>query len=168
MRAECERAHDVECAADPTRRERREYATLAAVGMPHSRSIAPTARWRADPRSASTPGQVVPPAPDASTHSTPAARSRASVTGDKPQPVSFAITGTRSASTSAAIVSMPPRKSRSPSSWTSSCAGFKCTHSASAPTASTSSATAAVPNARACTTPTFPSSATSGASSRTR
>ena len=84
-------------------------------------------------------------------------------------PVSLTTTGTpRSRDRGARWSSRPGEKSRSPPGCTSSIAGFRWTHSASAPTSSTSARTSLVVIARACTTPTLPRTSVVGATSRTR
>ncbi len=146
---------------------RAHSATDTAVGTPQSHSSAPSAAASLPSlaRTASTATQLVPPAPDTSTVCTPAPASARAASADSPQPVSLTMIGTGDAATSRAIPASTPRKSRSPWSWTSSCPGFRCTHSASAPSRLTSSPTFAGPSASACTAPMLPSSTTSGATS---
>src|SRR6185369_12418335 len=108
----------------------RSPSSDAAVGMPQSANSAPSSRSGAPARSASTFTHDVPPAPDTSTVRTPADARRSPTRRETPHPVSFTTTGKPSSRTRRAIVSTPPRKSRSPPGWMSSCAGFRWTQSA--------------------------------------
>ena len=175
-RAERERAHDVERArgSRPTRSSRVRRAarttTRAAVGMPHSRSIAPSARWRARAAQRLDAGHEVPPAPDdvdpldarraqprerrgreaaaglLRDHRHAAAR-RTSV-GDRRR-------GRRGSRGRLRPAPAPARRS-----------GARRARRRRSPRRAPPRA--AGPDSRACTTPTLPSSSTSGASSRTR
>ena len=168
---------DVERAADrrPTRsRGARRAARTTTRRRGRDAPLAQLARraraGAREPRSASTPGHEVPPAPDdVDPRARPpraaarASRGRARSRSPSRPPAPAARARARRSS------SRQPRKSRSPSSCTSSCAAFRCTQSASAPIASTSSATRCEPGRRApAPRRRSPSSSTSGATSRTR
>ena len=71
----------------------RIQATLAAVGIPHSRNAAPRARSSRWARCISTATHEVPPAPETSTWCTPAFLSWCAARVESPHPVSLATTG---------------------------------------------------------------------------
>ena len=107
--------------------------SASAVGMPHSeKARASSTSSGRSRRNASTRAKLVPPMPATSIAATPAWASWAATGPEMPQPTSLTITGTGSSAHSVAIFSVNPLKLWSPSGWSASCSGLRCSTSASA------------------------------------
>jgi hypothetical protein len=151
--------------------------TVTGVGMPQSRNTWPK-RWLAaapwaSARKPSTAAKLVPPTPPTSRAATPNSFSRSAVASDRPAPVSLAISGTHTCSTTRWIAAAQPRACRSPSGCTLSCKKFRWTASASAPIMSIAAVTSSrlsggvPPCAINCGAPMLPMRNAAGAWSRT-
>ena len=141
----------------------------SAVGSPQSaKAPATRARTGSGIRCRSTSLQDVPPAPATSTAATPASKSATTRSGAMPQPTSLTMTGTSREAQSASILRKSPANRVSPSGWSASWSGLRCSTRASASSRSTIRRQAASPTPRlSWTAPRLASRGTSGQRSRT-
>ena len=110
----------------------------SAVGIPQSLKVVATRRRvSVSARCISTWLQLVPPAPATSMAAIPASASRRASSCEKPQPTSFATTGTSSFLHTASTLSSSPAKLVLPSGWSASCKALKWRNKALASTIST-------------------------------